>query len=493
MRCILTTQFLLCLSFTANAGITFGSEPVEGESYDDSVINPVIEVLNYPKNLWPKDDSLYYYRIGGGRTFTSAPKMRVTEITLGSKANVTGLSCSKFDPNLSLSNTLNAVKRGLEDAWVQMQSAASAVVASLPGYILQTIDPGLYDLFMNSVLRAEAKFRLATKTCERMQAEMSQGKDPYEDLVQLSMGNYWKVKAGSGGFSTDGEAEHAVDDINDVVDTAPTSGRDEGIRYIGGERRGGLNDDPITTSEISKAGYNMLIGRSVTDSNPFNPGIWPEDQVIPPLVKRFDDPDDVQTWIRMVFGDLYASTCQDNKVGCQKSEEKAGQGLRVVIAEESAIMAPILQNLYDNSWPMSIDNLSAISAPGVIITRQVINAIQEMNEYDANVFLSKLLNEVATSRVINDAMLVRETVKVGMRESNVASNSVMRKKAFELLQDIDDEIDSIMREKRIKQELISDTVSMALMKHKAESTLSNRSSIVTPQDPSELEQGVIRK
>jgi hypothetical protein len=65
-------------------------------------------------------------------------------------------------------------------------------------------------------------------------------------------------------------------------------------------------------------------------------------------------------------------------------------------------MVPVLQNLYDYSWPMSIDNLSAISAPGVIITRQVINAIQEINEYEANVFLSKLLNEVERAARLHD-------------------------------------------------------------------------------------------
>jgi len=41
--------------------------------------------------------------------------------------------------------------------------------------------------------------QLATKSCEQMEAEIAQGKNPYADLITLSKGNDWKVQMGVGG------------------------------------------------------------------------------------------------------------------------------------------------------------------------------------------------------------------------------------------------------------------------------------------------------
>lgn len=117
-----------------------------------------------------------------------------------------------------------------------------------------------------------------------------------------------------------------------------------------------------------------------------------------------------------------------------------------------------------------------------------------MDSSDANIYLNRILDEVATSRVINDALLVRETVKMGMREANVDGVSSLQKEYRQLLDDIDEEIDGLMREARIKKELMSATITEALMKSKAESIVERFSSNPKPTDKRNLDdKGVIRK
>ena len=82
-----------------------------------------------------------------------------------------GFNCGKFDPLVSVENTLNQVSKGAEDMTNAMTQAANAAIAALPSLILQRADPGLYDLFQNALARAQALVDLSTKSCEQMQGE----------------------------------------------------------------------------------------------------------------------------------------------------------------------------------------------------------------------------------------------------------------------------------------------------------------------------------
>ncbi len=425
------------------------------------------------ETLSPKYDGLFYYRIGGGRTFTSAPKLQVTNIDLVFKASVTGLSCGKFDPRISLSNSLNRVKDGVEDAYVQLENAASAAISALPGYILQSIDPGLYDLFMNSIFRAEEQFSLATKSCEKMSSELAKGKNPFEDMVTASVGDTWKASAGVGG----------VDIVNVKKAAASTAARNNGVNWIGGERAGGNDDPPLwLTTDVAQAGYNILLDRDPENDTPVD-----VDEDSPPLAQRFDDPDKVKAWLRAVFGDVFVGICESCESG-----SVSGQGMRVLIESEKDAVADKLQDLYDGSTPPTLANLEEASAPDVFVTRQVIEVLQGMEATDASIFLSKLTDEIAISRVINDALLVKQTLQTGKNEANVRALDASVEDTEKTVAAIDAEIESILNEARIKKELLSSTLSEVLIKGRAENTVSRGIEKLPPKDKFPLDRGVIK-
>ncbi len=95
--------------------------------------------------------------------------------------------------------------------------------------------------------------QLATKSCEQMEAEIAQGKNPYADLITLSKGNDWKLQMGIGG--------------NDAVtakDAVESSNGDSGIPWVGGQAGG--TGQPLLqfTGDIVKAGYNINMNRPIT-------------------------------------------------------------------------------------------------------------------------------------------------------------------------------------------------------------------------------------
>ena len=198
----------------------------------------------------PSDDSLFYYKIGGGRDIAIPPSLNITTIDLSLSGQASALSCSGFDPMVAIESSLDNLRNGVDNAVNAIELAATAAIANLPGYILQKANPGLYDLFQNALLRANESFSLATKSCERIQYEIANNTNPFDEWITVSWGDSWKRSVGIGGANI----HDAVDDAED----APN----EGIEWVGGLRAGGVNQPPIRVlSDVAKAGLNILSQR----------------------------------------------------------------------------------------------------------------------------------------------------------------------------------------------------------------------------------------
>ena len=65
--------------------------------YFISVILVVSAQLSFAEPA-PNDDSLFYYKIGGGRDIAIPPSLNITTIDLSLNGSATALTCSGFDP-----------------------------------------------------------------------------------------------------------------------------------------------------------------------------------------------------------------------------------------------------------------------------------------------------------------------------------------------------------------------------------------------------------
>jgi len=191
----------------------------------------------------PSDDSLFYYKIGGGRDIAIPPSLNITTIDLSLNGQTSALSCSGFDPMVTIESSLDNLRNGVDNAVNAIELAATVAIANLPGYILQKANHGLYDLFQNALLRANESFSLVTKSCERIQYEIAINTNPFDEWVTVSWGDSWKRLIGIGGAN-----------IHDAVDDAEDAPND-GIEWVGGLMAGGVNQPSIRVlSDVTRTG-----------------------------------------------------------------------------------------------------------------------------------------------------------------------------------------------------------------------------------------------
>lgn len=406
----------------------------------------------------PTEDGLWYYEIGGAEPVSVPANPSVVSVTLGGSAQLgLGYSCGKFDPVSAVTNTLNDIGAGVDNMMAAMTAAATSAIASLPALILQRANPGLYDLFQNALIKAEETMQLATKSCEQMEAEIAQGKNPYADLITLSKGNDWKVQMGIGG--------------NDAVTaktTVETSNGDNGVPWIGGQAGGSGQPVLEFTGDIVEAGYNINMNRPVTDTSPVPAASSTR------LSEIWTSPVEARDWTVDVVGENIVTTCDT----CRK-DSIPGTGLLPKLHQESATVTTDIQNLVSGATPPTLTNLDQITAPGVAITRQVIEAIREMPASEQSLIMGRLVSEISTARTVEKALFARRLLLSGRQVPEIYATEVAREHADKSIEELDKEIENLLFETRVRKEVVSDTVATLLERAAAK----RQSSLTVPEVP----------
>jgi integrating conjugative element protein (TIGR03755 family) len=406
----------------------------------------------------PTEDGLWYYEIGGAEPVSVPANPLVVPVTLGGSAQLgLGYSCGKFDPVAAVTNTLNNIGAGVDNMMNAMTAAATSAIAALPALILQRANPGLYDLFQNALLQAEETMQLATKSCEQMEAEIAQGKNPYADLITLSKGNDWKVQMGVGG--------------NDAVtakDSVESSNGDNGVPWIGGQSGGSGQPVLEFTGDIVQAGYNINMNRPVSDTSPVPAASSTR------LSEIWVSPIEARDWTVDVVGENIVTTCDT----CRK-DSVPGTGLLPKLYQESATVTMEIQNLVGGATPLTLANLDKITAPGVAITRQVIEAIREMPASEQGLIMGRLVAEISTARTVEKALFARRLLLSGRQVPEVYATEVAREHADVSIAELDKEIENLLFETRVRKEVVSDTVTLLLKRSAAK----RQSSLMVPEVP----------
>ena len=419
----------------------------------------------------PTEDSFWYYEIGGAQPVSPPPNPLVTSVTLGGSAQLgLGYSCAKFDPLLAVTHTLNNIKSGVDDMMNAMTAAASSAIATLPALILQRANPGLYDLFQNALLKAEETMKLATKSCEQMEAEIAKGKNPYADLITLSKGNDWKVQMGIG--SNDAvSAKEAVESANG----------DNGVPWIGGAAGGAGQPVLRFTGDLVQAGYNINLNRPISDTTPV-----PATDATR-LAEIWASPTLARNWVVDVVGENIVTTCDT----CRK-DSIPGTGLLPTLYRESAEVTVDLQALVAGDIPLTRTNLNDVTAPGVAVTRQVIEAIREMPATEQALITSRLVAEISTARTVEKALYARRLLHSGRQVPEVYATEVARQHADTAIAELDKEIESLLFETRVRREVVSETVTVLLQRAAARRQSALDIPQASPRDPRPLSHGRVQ-
>lgn len=418
----------------------------------------------------PTEDSLWYYEIGGAEPISRPANPEVTSVTLGGSVQLgLGYSCAAFDPVIAVSNTLNNIGQGVDDLMNAMTAAATNAIAALPALILQRANPGLYDLFQNALLKAEETMQIATKSCETMEAEIARDKNPYADLITLSKGHDWKLQMGIGGNDAV-TAKEAVEAANG----------DNGIPWIGGPAGGAGQPALNFTGDVVEAGYNIQLNRPVETSGPA--------LVTNRLTEIWPSSIDARGWVVAVLGEQVVTTCD----GCPK-DSVPGTGLLPTLAQESEVVAENLQALIASSAPATREQLELVTAPGVAISRQVVEAIRAMPATEQVLIIGRLVAEIATARTVEKALLARRLLLSGRQVPEVYAADVARRHADTAVAELDREIDNLLFETRVRREVVSETIVTLLARAAARRQASLEIPGVPTVDPQPLRNGRVEE
>ena len=414
----------------------------------------------------------WYYQIGGAEPISRAPNALHTPFTISGGASLRlPRACGQLDPVISVSNILDDIKKGIDQFEDAMVLAANSAIAALPAIILQRANPGLYDHFQSAVLNAKARVDIAIKSCQQMVDDAAKGENPFKDWVRISRIN-----------TLGRQLDTAGNDPVTAHETVETTNGDEGVPWLGGDA-GGDGQEPIrVVYDTTRAGYNVTLNRDADAT-----GAPPAASTPPRLVELWSSPEEAAQWAVEVLGDLQIRTCQ----GCTPSTDP-GTGLLPKYESERELVAPLIADLVASITDPTLTNLRQVSAPSVIVSRQVIEAMQGMlDPQEQALVIGRLSSEVATARIAERALTIRRLMLTGQRVPEIAANAPAQESHSRSIAEIQREIDNFLYETEVRQKLVSRTAKLVLEREETRRLSSMTRPATRDQDPQPLRGGKV--
>jgi len=446
--------------------------------YGITAITLACSLASMPTTLHaqPVSGSSLYYRLGGGSPIGKAPHRGALsmQLTSGVRANY---SCGKFDVGASWSQLMNQI----QNLGGTITGAVQGGIAALPLYIFQRAQPGLYQLFQNFSQKADLLVSASLKTCEDMEAMIKAGKDPYEDYVALAKGDAWKVRAAAAG-----DVVQAKYDIN-----KDEAAQRAGINWVYGPRAGGAGTAPIQPiRDLAIAGYNVTINKSASTLSTANYGS--SSLASTRLVQAFQSPEGLAKWSTEVLGDQRIFLCTQG-AGCpEPTSTVTATGLAPKFEQELDVVLPAMRTLAASSQS-SMADLATVSAPGMVVSPQLMDAVRKLPTDMRSVAVNRLSQEIAMHKVVDKALIARNALIAGMSLPQVTAAAPVSSEAQTKVDRLTQYINDMMFEFRIRKEMTGDTA-MAIMGNELNQTGKSNDYIpVTPHEPVPAIDGRIKR
>ncbi|MBV7491391.1 integrating conjugative element protein [Pseudomonas sp. PDM30] len=388
------------------------------------------------------DDRVMYTIGGGSATGSPSSLYRPNGLGVGMswRAN---MMCGNMNLSNTLQNQLNGATQGFQQIMGNVIENATQAVMSLPAMIIQRANPGLYELLSNGVLQGRIDFDRSKLTCQAMAAKMADKVD----------------QAGWGALAQNQEMQKNLeqsdgDAVVAVKDTESNNGNN-GVSWVGGQKAGGNGQEPIrVTSDVVKAGYNLLHNRTVEDASAVGSGCQNG-----AICQAWSSPEEASAWATRVLGETEVATCDD----CETLRVTAGTGLSPLIQETYTEHLEGLQRMLSGTEQPTPENLGKVSSPLLQVSRGVIEGLRD--DPDQNLLARRLASETALSSIIYKSMLLQRTLLAGSHEPNVASAQPATHALNGNVEMLEREIRLLQTELQVRQSLATNTASLVLDRH----------------------------
>lgn len=386
------------------------------------------------------DDVLY--SIGGGRAVSMGGAGNMQSIGVGVGWN-SNLICGDMSITTTLQNQLNGITNGFQTIMSNVIQNATSAVASLPALIIQRADPGLYNLLTNGILQARLDFDRSKMTCRAIanrMADMAGGQAGWDQLAE--------------GMALR-DAVSSTDAVS-AIEQAESNKGNNGVPWVGGGNAGGSGQSSIkVVGDVTRAGYNLLNGRSATDTSSIARSACGNRLTC----QTWSSPQAAADWATRVLGEREQRTCEN----CTKTQTTPGVGLTPMIQEEYEAKLQALQELVTGARPTTLANLDAAGSSSLPITRGVIEALRD--EPDQDVLGRRLASEAALSSVLEKALLLQRTLLTGKKEPNVAANELAVQAVDQENSALEQEINNLKTELELRRTLAGNSAMAIIQRH----------------------------
>lgn len=436
----------------------------------------------------PPNSSDFYYEIGGGQDVPLPAFYNKSYLPINAEANIgLGMNCGAFNPQLSLANSLNQIASSGVAMRNKVISSAQAAITELPLYTVSRADPSLYNLLTNALMGAQKDVELSTKSCEVMQSQIAAGQDPYAHWMSLSMGNQWQQEIGTASLSGAGDinvAKEAVDEDSGrsgVPWVAASNHQSNATQVVTQSvHAGGENQPPIhVIYDTVIAGYSVVQARTGAsagfhDADSQLNAVWPSST-------------QAAEWVVHVVGDQTITTFN----GGEKSST-AGVGLYTEIASSAKELQTKLETLVSGETPPTLENLSAISAAGIAVTPETLQAVQSQSPVMQAVLIQKLAQNLAALQVIDKARLGMRLLQAGSRVPVIYRNAAAQTIITDSHDALKNDIADLMLFLQAKNQLASQLMGTLVQANQSQHAQASALDIPAPSSPL-LFDGAVKK
>lgn len=402
--------------------------------------------------------SNYYYQLGGAADNYIPAVNHDQTVVLGGNANMDFgiMNCTLFNPVVSLTNTLNDLKTSVMGMPEGMISNLKGSVAGYPLYKIQQGMPGLYNILQNGALSAQNEFTLRTQDCQSVKQGLESGNSPWSSLVSVSDSQGWlesmqRVKQGE------------PIDITKTAKTIANKREEYGLPWVHRAKgnSGGSRQLPINViNDVVMAGYNLLLNPSRALDSTAAPRASESN-----FVRFWPKPADAGNWAVMVLGDMQVSTKKDAHTA------KAGVGLSTLLhscpklGHPSTCVTTVSERVWklvDKSIALTEANLRTISASNLLITDEIITAIQRMPREQQILTVSKLGEEIAIQNLLDEALMLRRLLQAGFQIQEVQNIKTVQDMVRFALERLDGDIHSLAFEHEVRKEMMTKTLELIM-------------------------------
>jgi len=449
----------------------------------------------------PLSPSLYY-EMGGGVSY-QRPLNEATvapDLTLGAAIDLP-LSCDIWDvKDIAVANYPDLVVDYLEG---QLDRLGQAVVAQLTSIgqglavaALQRALPGIYDLSQTLTTQISARVDIAKRSCEAVVNDINRGVNPLDPWKKIGTAVSWRTTLGGetgldqppsnvappgAGAAPPATTGTEITSILDAQRDVAANGEVSPIPWFGEELGGSSTNAIMIVRDLVTAGMNIMIdntgganeGMGLDDdvgeadiAGAFTAPAAPaatelgvsmvgfEDDPLR-LGELFVDRDDAVDWANRFIGEQEIYLCPEDEIDACPTSFRPGVGLQSLVGDEVIELKALWTDILSADGEPTLEDLAEVSSTSVQVTVSLYRALMGFPIQDQNVYIGRLISDVALSLAVEKALAIRRLMLVSSESPVVKGYVTAAQVTDRVLERIRTEIEDTMWTVETQKRLVS--------------------------------------